>query len=229
MFVSLARANDSDLGRRVNFKRLRTSYGEKRRKKKERLKRSLHSSRKRETEEIHLVYFQFKTVTWTFSKYRRMTSTYRSRGKSNIKSHHWWWWWRNFRTCTSSTITPRCSKLWLSNEWSTDESPTTNGECVNCKKKSYSFWRRCFFCRNVVVTQPGRNVWDFEHPWSTTLCSCCNDMKQCNYFLFRSQFISMNIFQVVLLSSVRVCTNVNYTNVPEKACGHVVVPEHNMP
>lgn len=32
---------------------------------------------------------------------------------------------------------------------------------------------------NVVTTQPGRNVWDFEHPWSHELCSCADDMKQC--------------------------------------------------
>jgi hypothetical protein len=40
-----------------------------------------------------------------------------------------------------------------------------------------------FFFRNVVVTQPGRNVWEFEHPWSNTLCSCFNNMKQCNHFI----------------------------------------------
>ncbi|CAF4043835.1 unnamed protein product [Rotaria sp. Silwood2] len=32
---------------------------------------------------------------------------------------------------------------------------------------------------NVVVTQPGRNVWDFEHPWSSKLCSCCTNTPQC--------------------------------------------------
>lgn len=53
------------------------------------------------------------------------------------------------------------------------------------------------FNRNVVVTQPGRNVWEFEHPWSNTLCSCCTNVKQCNklfikisliYFLFKGCF-----------------------------------------
>ncbi|CAF3100359.1 unnamed protein product [Rotaria socialis] len=37
---------------------------------------------------------------------------------------------------------------------------------------------------NVVVTQPGRNVWEFEHPWSTTLFSCCTNMKQCCFAFF---------------------------------------------
>ncbi|CAF1291943.1 unnamed protein product [Rotaria sp. Silwood1] len=32
---------------------------------------------------------------------------------------------------------------------------------------------------NVIVTQAGRNVWDFEYPWSNKLCSCCTDMTQC--------------------------------------------------
>jgi len=41
-----------------------------------------------------------------------------------------------------------------------------------------------FSFRNVVVTQPGRNVWEFEHPWSTTLCSCCQNTKECNSQLF---------------------------------------------
>ncbi|CAF1508663.1 unnamed protein product [Adineta steineri] len=32
---------------------------------------------------------------------------------------------------------------------------------------------------NVVISQPGRTVWDFEHPWSTKLCSCCSNGKEC--------------------------------------------------
>lgn len=36
---------------------------------------------------------------------------------------------------------------------------------------------------SVVVTQPGRSVWDYEHPWSHELCSCFGDMKMCNYFI----------------------------------------------
>ncbi|CAF4806095.1 unnamed protein product, partial [Rotaria socialis] len=35
---------------------------------------------------------------------------------------------------------------------------------------------------SVVVTQPGRSVWEFEHPWSHALCSCCTDGKQCKYY-----------------------------------------------
>lgn len=34
--------------------------------------------------------------------------------------------------------------------------------------------------RNVLVTQPGANVWAFEYPWSTDLCSCCQNTKQCS-------------------------------------------------
>ncbi|CAF3246135.1 unnamed protein product [Rotaria sp. Silwood2] len=37
---------------------------------------------------------------------------------------------------------------------------------------------------NVVVTQPGRDVWEFEHPWSTKLCSCCANMKLCCFAFF---------------------------------------------
>ncbi|CAF4695915.1 unnamed protein product [Rotaria socialis] len=37
---------------------------------------------------------------------------------------------------------------------------------------------------SVVVTQPGRSVWEFEHPWSHALCSCCTDGKQCCFAFF---------------------------------------------
>jgi hypothetical protein len=40
---------------------------------------------------------------------------------------------------------------------------------------------KSYHCRNVVVTQPGKNVWEFEHPWSHKLFSCCDDAKQCKY------------------------------------------------
>ncbi|CAF3914821.1 unnamed protein product [Rotaria sordida] len=37
---------------------------------------------------------------------------------------------------------------------------------------------------NIVVTEPGQDVWQFEHPWSTTLCSCCTNMKLCCFAFF---------------------------------------------
>ncbi|UJR09307.1 hypothetical protein I4U23_013550 [Adineta vaga] len=37
---------------------------------------------------------------------------------------------------------------------------------------------------NVVVSQPGRSVWDFEHRWSTELSSCCSNSRQCSCYAF---------------------------------------------
>ncbi|CAF1311750.1 unnamed protein product [Rotaria sordida] len=48
---------------------------------------------------------------------------------------------------------------------------------------------------NLVVTQAGRNVWDFEHPWSSKLCSCCADTSQCCFAFCCSWCFECRLFK----------------------------------
>ncbi len=60
--------------------------------------------------------------------------------------------------------------------------------CMSAQQTKYIYFKYIFVffssSRNVVVTQPGKSVWEFEHPWSHKLCSCFTDVKQCKYYLY---------------------------------------------
>ncbi|CAF1593980.1 unnamed protein product [Adineta ricciae] len=48
---------------------------------------------------------------------------------------------------------------------------------------------------NVVLTQPGKSVWHFEHSWSHSLYSCCTDTKECCYAFFCPCCFECEIFK----------------------------------
>ena len=71
------------------------------------------------------------------------------------------------------------------------------------------------YSRSVVSTQAGKSVWDFEHPWSHTLGSCCENTKQGIPVPF-SRELAVRSFsvQVASLSSARAVSSTACSPVP---------------